>query len=189
MSNIYNMADTWNAAGTTFTAILMNVTNTASASGSLLMDLQISATSVFSVAKNGLITIAAGTGGGGSKAILSDSNFGIGYNGTGHFTAAPTGIFEFGSSGINSPDTGISRNAAGVVEINTATPGTFASLITKSVRGAAVTFANVPSPAVEGMMVSVTDSSTAIWGATITGSGANHVSAYYNGTNWTVAGK
>ena len=59
----------------------------------------------------------------------------------------------------------------------------------KSVRGLAVTFANVPATPIEGMLVAVTDSTTAIWGATITGSGANHVLAYYNGSAWTVAGK
>lgn len=57
-----------------------------------------------------------------------------------------------------------------------------------AVRGTAVTFANLPTP-VEGMMVAVTDSNTATWGATIAGSSTNHVLAYYNGTNWTVAGK
>lgn len=41
----------------------------------------------------------------------------------------------------------------------------------------------------EGAVVPVSDSSTATWGATITGSGSNHVLAYCNGTNWTVAAK
>jgi len=49
--NIYDMADTWNAGGTTFTAIKMNVTDTASAAGSLLLDLQVGGTSRFSVSK------------------------------------------------------------------------------------------------------------------------------------------
>jgi hypothetical protein len=41
----------------------------------------------------------------------------------------------------------------------------------------------------EGLVKSVSDSSTNTWGATITGSGSNHVQAYCNGTNWTVAAK
>lgn len=53
----------------------------------------------------------------------------------------------------------------------------------------AVAFASVPASPAEGTMIGVTDSSTAVWGATITGGGANHVLAYYNGTNWTVVGK
>lgn len=45
------------------------------------------------------------------------------------------------------------------------------------------------SSTIEGAMASVTDSSTNTWGATITGSSTNHVLAYCDGTNWTVAGK
>ena len=51
MAYIYDIADTWNASGTTFTAIKMNVTDTASAAGSLLMDLQVGGVSKFSVGK------------------------------------------------------------------------------------------------------------------------------------------
>lgn len=58
-----------------------------------------------------------------------------------------------------------------------------------SIRTTAVTFANRPGTPVEGMIVAFTDSTTIVWGATITGTGANHVLGYYNGTNWTVIGK
>lgn len=58
-----------------------------------------------------------------------------------------------------------------------------------SVRGTAVAFASLPAAPVEGMIVAVTDGSTNTWGATLAGGGANHVLAYYNGTNWTVIGK
>lgn len=53
------------------------------------------------------------------------------------------------------------------------------------------TFASLPTCAtgIEGTMSPVTDSSTAVWGATITGSSTNHVLAYCNGTNWTVMAK
>ena len=39
----------------------------------------------------------------------------------------------------------------------------------------------------EGAFTPVSDSTTATWGATVTGGGANHVWAYCDGTNWTVA--
>ena len=55
MANIFDMSDAWNDGGTTFTAIKMDVTDTASASGSLLMDLQVGSTSQFSVSKGGLV--------------------------------------------------------------------------------------------------------------------------------------
>jgi hypothetical protein len=48
-----NLAATWNGAGTTYTAVKMNVTDTASAAGSLLLDLQVGGTSQFSVTKAG----------------------------------------------------------------------------------------------------------------------------------------
>ncbi len=40
----------------------------------------------------------------------------------------------------------------------------------------------------KGVLACVTDSTTAVWGATITGVGGNVVLAYCNGTNWTVMG-
>lgn len=58
-----------------------------------------------------------------------------------------------------------------------------------SVRGNAVAYASLPATPVEGMLVGVTDSNTATWGDTVAAGGANHILAYYNGTNWTVAGK
>ena len=51
-----------------------------------------------------------------------------------------------------------------------------------------VAFAGLPAVPIEGMQYTVTDSNTNTWGATIAGGGANRVLAYYNGTNWTVAG-
>lgn len=93
-----------------------------------------------------------------------------------------------GNADAAGADIALGRNAAGAVEVNNGTAGTYRDLLARSLRGVAVAFASLPT-AVEGMMVAVTDSSTATWGATITGGGANHVLAYYNGTNWTVAGK
>ena len=55
----------------------------------------------------------------------------------------------------------------------------------------AVAFSGLPAcnGAVEGTTRAVTDSTTATWGATVTGTGSNHVLAYCNGTNWTVTAK
>jgi hypothetical protein len=53
-------------------------------------------------------------------------------------------------------------------------------------------FSGIPAcnGAAEGTRIAITDANTATWGATITGgSGGNHVMAYCNGTDWTVAGK
>lgn len=53
------------------------------------------------------------------------------------------------------------------------------------------TFADLPAAATgnEGSMAPISDSTTNVWGATITGGGANHVMAYSNGTAWTVMAK
>jgi hypothetical protein len=44
---LYNLTDTWNNGATAFTAIQMNVTNTASAAGSKVFDFQVGGNSVF----------------------------------------------------------------------------------------------------------------------------------------------
>lgn len=49
-------------------------------------------------------------------------------------------------------------------------------------------FASLPTPTA-GMLAYIDDSNTVVWGATIAGGGSNKVLAFYNGTNWTVAGK
>ena len=58
MADIFNMLDTWNAGATVFTGIKLSVTDTASAAGSLLMDLQVGGVSRFSVTKAGRLTVA-----------------------------------------------------------------------------------------------------------------------------------
>jgi hypothetical protein len=54
-ANIFDLTDAWNAGATTFTAVKMNVTDTASATASMLIDLQHNSTSLFHVLKNGAI--------------------------------------------------------------------------------------------------------------------------------------
>lgn len=77
MAFIYDLSDTWNAGATTFTAIKMNVTDTASASGSKLIDLQVGGTTRFDVDKNGQVEISAGTALLPSLSTLGDTNTGM----------------------------------------------------------------------------------------------------------------
>lgn len=51
-----SLTQTWNASGVTFTGLKLNITNTASASGSMLIDLQIGDVSKFKVDPNGYAT-------------------------------------------------------------------------------------------------------------------------------------
>lgn len=57
----YAATQTWNAIAQTFKAILVNITDTASAVGSLLMDLQVGGVSKFTVRKDGAVTAATET--------------------------------------------------------------------------------------------------------------------------------
>ena len=81
---VIDAAQTWNAAGVTFTGIKFNFTDTASAAGSLLMDLQVGGSSKFGVSKTGRINLQPlQFGGSGSGALFSPSNatsgFGVGF--------------------------------------------------------------------------------------------------------------
>jgi hypothetical protein len=51
--NALNITQTWNNAGVTFTGIKSNITNTASAAASLLLDLQVASASVFNIQRDG----------------------------------------------------------------------------------------------------------------------------------------
>lgn len=55
--SIYDMADTWNDGGTTFAAIKMDVTDTASNAESLLLDLLVGTSKKFEVKKDGALRI------------------------------------------------------------------------------------------------------------------------------------
>jgi hypothetical protein len=59
MAFIYDLSDTWNNAGISFNGIKLNATDTASAAGSKLIDLQINGASKFTVGKTGAV-IATG---------------------------------------------------------------------------------------------------------------------------------
>jgi hypothetical protein len=76
--DIFDLTDTWNAGGTTFTAIKMNATDSASAADSLLMDLQVGGVSQFKVAKGGRITAQTLTLGlGGQTAVATNTALGV----------------------------------------------------------------------------------------------------------------
>ena len=61
---INNITDTWNSSGTTFTGIKFNVTDTASASASLLMDLQVGGNSAANISKLGTLALQNRVGAG-----------------------------------------------------------------------------------------------------------------------------
>jgi hypothetical protein len=74
MAFIYDLVDTWNNGATTFTAIKMNVTDTASNVNSLLMDLQVGGSSLFNVTKGGVAAATAGFTTAGNALLNSNSS-------------------------------------------------------------------------------------------------------------------
>ena len=96
--------------------------------------------------------------------------------------------FSSGNAAVNClDDTGLAADGSTPPAINT-TGGLYSAT---GVKSAAAAFANLPAcgASTEGTIRAVTDSASATWGATVTGSSTNHVLAYCNGTNWTVAAK
>ena len=110
-SDIFNLTDTWNAGATTFTAIKMNVTDTASASGSLLLDLQVGGITKFFVRKDGYIATASSFDASGYIAASSLIQTGTNFN-----LISNTGLVQFGASS----DAILGRNAAASLRLGAA---------------------------------------------------------------------
>jgi hypothetical protein len=98
LTGALSVTPTWNAGGTTFTGIGLNVTDTASASGSSLLDLQVGGASRFNVNKTGQlsacfwIALWSGTSvGSGAQSIFINPQGGT-------VQIASTGQFSFGNS-------------------------------------------------------------------------------------------
>ena len=72
---IYELTDTWNDGATTFAGIELDVTDTASAAASKLLDLQVGGASKFSVDKTGIVTLSGGkltAGGSGTENLVAE---------------------------------------------------------------------------------------------------------------------
>jgi hypothetical protein len=70
---VLNLSQTWNASGVAFTAIKLNITNTASNTGSLLLDLQVDGTSKASIGKTGALVLADGVTAAGVTSTLDQN--------------------------------------------------------------------------------------------------------------------
>jgi len=123
MSNIYDLADIWNDGATTFTSIKVDVTDTASAAGSNLMDLKIGGVSKFRVDKLGNINFRGHnllsdanaiviTSASGARALVSRNDFSI---------IPETSFLGFGNLLSFFSDTRLFRDAAGTLAQRNAT--------------------------------------------------------------------
>lgn len=103
MAYIYDLTDTWNAGGTTFNAIKMNVTDSASAVTSKLVSLQTNGTEHFSVTKAGVGYVSGNVGiGTSSPAQKLDVNGAMrvgGASGVGYINFSSTVAFDTSAIG------------------------------------------------------------------------------------------
>jgi hypothetical protein len=126
-SNIYDLTDTWNNVATTFTAFKMNVTDTASNTASLLMDLQVGGATLFNVSKSGHIRgIASATNYLFQDDTATWSFSSVGFGGVPQ-TSVKLGSFQLPSSGFigfcqstssnGTVDTSVRRTGVGFVGV------------------------------------------------------------------------
>ena len=97
---ISNLTTTWNNVSTTFTGIKLNVTDTASAAASLLMDLQVGGASRFNVTKAGEVSL--GSNGSAAAPALARGSSGLYFSGANGLI-----YFTVGGSSQGSVQTGI----------------------------------------------------------------------------------
>jgi hypothetical protein len=120
---VLNLSQAWNNAATVFTGLKLNITNTASAAGSLLMDLQVGGLSQFSVGASGTVTFH-GSGGswllttnGSNCAVFNTPIYALSYQ------LPSTGNLCFASTALPPTllDLIIGRDAAGILALQNGT--------------------------------------------------------------------
>ena len=144
-----SVAQTWNDAAVTFTGLKANFTDTASAAGSLMLDLQVGGSSKFNINKAGQVNFAAGSITAPSLFLGTDTSIGWYQGGSswlftvagssklyiGGFVSQSSGgtyCFSSTTAATGTTDAGIGRNAAGVVEVNNGLLGTYRDLIVRA---------------------------------------------------------
>jgi hypothetical protein len=209
---IFDLTQTWNNGAVTFTGYKLNITDTASAAASLLVDLQVGGTTVFNVSKTrGSVLMPQGDAATVAGASIyfgtsrtSGNPIAIGaYNNSIYFYAAGQQMLLVTTAKIamnsgqsltwsasstandGSTDAGFSRIAAKVVGYNAGAAGTYAgSALVLGLQ----TVAQLPVAAAgnAGARATVSDASAPSWGATVTGGGAVVSPVYSDGSAWKV---
>lgn len=199
---VLNATQTWNNVATSFTGIKLNITDTASASGSLLMDLQVGSSSKCKIDKTGIITSAA------SSFFLTGGTYGFSiYNISGGYwciaradQAGGTQTFEWhggntngnirGDFGIGtamaSADTVLSRRAAKVLGIVNSISGSSSAGNAFSLGSQTVSQLTAAATAGQGAMAYVTDATSTTAGSNVAGGGSNKALVVSDGTNWKI---
>jgi hypothetical protein len=187
LTGALSVTPTWNAGGTTFTGIGMNVTDTASAAGSLLLDLQVGGSSKFNVSKSGALTLSSAVWP--AYLRLDDGNGSNGVRlyraGTGILTLYNTAENDFNRlqfGGTTNSFPAIARDGAGISIVGGAAGST------AHIKVPGVTVANLPAAATAGAGARsfVTDALAPVFGSAVVGSGAVNVPVYSDGAAWIV---
>jgi hypothetical protein len=210
-TNMVDLAGTWNTSGVP-TVLKMKITNTASGNGSMFWDCQVGAGSLAKLrvsANTPTLTIGgAGLPNGSTLGGLEFSDIsgnrwvslggdipGLGLISSYKivWTSSSTNVF----TGV---DSGLARNAAGVVEVNSGSAGTFRdlklrNLISPDANGSYIqtpgmAVGSLPASPVRGMRCYVTDSNATSYtlgiGAVVANGGTTVVPVFYDGTNWRI---
>lgn len=132
---VLDATQTWNNAGVVFTALKVNITNTASATGSLLFDVQAGGISQFNVGKSGqLLANGSLVFGGSNSGLVGNNALTLGNQNSAYYAAVRTdgGFgslvadvaarigFTSGAVYATSPDTMFSRAAAAAMQLGAA---------------------------------------------------------------------
>lgn len=135
--DIFNLTDLWNDAGAVFTAIKMNVTNTASAAGSKLIDLMVSGVSKFRVDPDGKVEVdGAGLA---DSAVMLDINmdtrnpFKVTARDGAHFAMGSSRTVDFLQDTLKRVSIG---NTGGVATVRVGSGGQFAFSSADPISGA-----------------------------------------------------
>jgi hypothetical protein len=101
MANVQldSLTDTWNNGATTFNAVKMNVTDTASAAASKLIDLQVGGNTKANVTKAGLLTLASGLTLTGANTIQTTTGALTIASGSSNIILTPTSNVGIGTTG------------------------------------------------------------------------------------------
>lgn len=113
---VFDMTQTWNAGAQAFTGLKLNVTDTASASSSMLFDAQADSVSQFYVRKNGVV-VATGRFEGGGNPTTPGSVLGDNVSMMSTATLGWTST----SSALNTVDTVLRRDAANTLALQNGT--------------------------------------------------------------------
>lgn len=192
--NIYDLADIWNDAGTTFTAFKMNVTDTASDAASLLFDYQVGGATKIKGTKAGeTVSASSGSVNNAVYAFAGAANIGLyigsgvigftlsgsanaGANDSGHL-ATSNGYYGWngsaGNLGGSVADTFLYRQAAGAVSIAELASGSRATLASSTEEVTAASGATVTTSSLIPAGVTVISVLTRITTALGTGNGTS----------------